>query len=163
MTSVPSLAEIEAGRKAAAELYKLHSRTFITLEGVDSLVRLYGRLPTFHDGELTDLALRRDGTSSVRIRIPYPDIFAHGGVFVTIEIGEIVDVSLEGFSPQNVLGDLYVTPAMPDAMREAHSGDRRAGDFRIELEPIYGIGGFVVGRGLKVAWSKDRRARQQRV
>jgi hypothetical protein len=153
--------EIDANRHAAAELYELHARTFATLEGAASLVGLYGDTPSFHDGEITDLNLRRKGESKLRVRIPFPDIYGHGSVFVTFEIGQVLDVSLEGFSPQNVIFSLNVMPNPPNAEREAHYGImREQNDVKIELEPTWGVGGHLICRDVKVAWTMDHIARK---
>jgi hypothetical protein len=157
----PTPEEIEESRRVDREAYEFHRRTFATLEGAGSLIALYGHVPSFHDGEITDLNLRRKGESKLRVSINYPDNFGHGSVFVTLEITNLLDVEIEGFSAQNVIDSLYVTPAIANAEREAHYGiDRMDGDLRIEFDPIWGVGGHLICRGVRVVWTMDHIARK---
>ena len=50
-------------------------------------------------------------------------------------------------------------PARPNAARSTYRVPLEPGDLEIELFSIVGLGGLLVGRGLKVGWTMDRRAR----
>jgi hypothetical protein len=137
---------------------RLHQATFPELEGAASLVRLYDGVPSFHDAEITDLNLRQAGGSSIRLCNLYPTAVDDGRVFVTIEIAHLIDVELDGYNHgQNVINALHVRPARSNAVRDTYRVE--PGDLEIELFSILGLGGLLVGRGLKVGWTMDRRAR----
>jgi hypothetical protein len=141
--------------------YELHSKTFSLLPGADTLIRAFGKVPSFHDAEVETVRLSKKGASSIRLSIHHPDFFGGGHLFVTLSIAEIIDGQLDGFSPQNVLGAMRVRPAPERPEREEYyRRKRRSDDMEIELEPIYGMGGNLVGQGLTVGWTMDRRARQ---
>lgn len=140
--------------------YRLHQATFPELEGAASLVRLYDGVPSFHDAEITDLNLRQAGGSSIRLCNLYPTAVDDGRVFVTIEIAHLIDVELDGYNHgQNVINALHVRPVRSNAVRDTYRVPLEPGDLEIELFSIVGLGGLLVGRGLKVGWTMDRRAR----
>lgn len=140
--------------------YNEHCATFPEVEGASALIGLYGAVPSFHDSEITDLNLRANGGSTLRLRNPFPTIFDSGFVFVTFEIAKLVDVVLEGFNhAQNVLGSLHVRPARSYPDRMGLHAPLEAGDLELELESIVGLGGRLVCRGVKLTWTMDRRAR----
>lgn len=141
------------------EAWETHVAIFAALPGAGALIEQYGRVPSFHDGEVEMIHLEAKGVSTIRVSIGFPDIFGGGGaVAVTLTIAEILDViGLEGFSPQNVLYDLWLRPATVRSDRQPHQWRSvQEGDIEIELEPTYGIGGIIIGRGLEVEWSKGR-------
>jgi hypothetical protein len=141
--------------------YELHSDTFAGLKGADSLIEQYGNVPDFHDSEVQDLHLSLKFASTVRISNLFPDIYSRGRIFVTLTIDEILDIDLDGFSPQNVLGGLRVRPVTSRPDRERFYPRKRTdGDLEIELDAIYGIGGVIVCRGVRIGWTKDRIARK---
>ena len=141
--------------------YELHSKTFSLLPGADSLIQAYGEVPSFHDAEVEAVQLSKKGASSIRVSNLFPDIFSKGHVFVTLTIAEVIDIELEGFSPQNVLFALRVRPAPGRPERQEYYPRKLASDdLEIELEPTYGIGGRLVCQGITVGWTMDRRARQ---
>lgn len=147
-------------REEFEDSYRLHQATFPELEGAASLIRLYEGVPSFHDAEITDLNLRQAGGSSIRLCNLYPTVVDEGRVFVTIEIAHLIDVELDGYNHgQNVIGALHVRPARSNAARTTSRVPLEPGDLEIELFSIVGLGGLLVGRGLKVGWTMDRRAR----
>lgn len=139
--------------------YDEHCATFPQVEGASALIGLYGAVPCFHDSEITDLNLRTNGGSTLRLRNPFPTIFDSGSIFVTFEVAKLVDVVLEGFNGQNVLGSLYTRPARPYPDRASFHLPLVDGDLELELDPSVGLGGRLVCRGVKVSWTMDRRAR----
>lgn len=151
--------DIEGNLRAEEEAWAVRNAIFASLLGAESLIKQFGRVPSFHDGEVETIHLVKSGPSHIKIRTGFPDIFGPGHVYVSLMISNVLDVELEGFSAQNVIQELWLRPAMT---RPEHLGKGVAvedGDLEIELEPIFGIGGTIVGRGLTLDWSKDRRAR----
>lgn len=147
-------------REGFEDSYRLHQATFPELAGAASLVRLYEGVPSFHDAEFTDLNLRQAGGSSIRLCNLYPTAVDDGRVFVTIEIARLIDVELEGYNHgQNVIDALHVRPARSNSARGTYRVPLEPGDLELELFSIVGLGGLLVGRGLKVGWAMDRRAR----
>lgn len=141
--------------------YELHCKTFAALPGADSLIQVYGEVPTFHDAEVEEVRLSKKGASSIQVSNLFPDIFSKGHVFVTLTIAKVIDIELQGFSPQNVLFALRVRPAPRRPEREHYYPRKLASDdLEIELEPTYGIGGRLVCQGVSITWTKDRAARQ---
>jgi hypothetical protein len=140
------------GLPSEDELWSIRNSIFEALPGAETLIKLFGRVPTFHDGEVELIHLVNAGPSHITIRIGYPNIFGPRHVFVTLKFVTL-DVQLEGFSAQNVIQELWLRPA---AVKLDHLVKVAQDDVEIELEPIYGIGGTLIGRGLSVSWSKDR-------
>jgi hypothetical protein len=141
--------------------YETHSRVLAALPGGASLIELYGRAPSFHDSEVQSIQLSIKGQSLIRVRNLYPDIFSQGHVIVSLSIAEIIDIELDGFSPQNVLDGLRILPAPEKPERQKFYPPTLAGDdLEIELESIYGLGGSITCRGISIGWTMDRRTRR---
>lgn len=128
-------------REASAKLFSL-------LPGADEFVSKYGRVPTFHDGEVEEVFLTKTGPSRVCISINWPDLFGGDKVLVTLTAAQIVDIGLEGFNHQNVIGELWLcaATALPGYY------EVQDGDLQLNMEPIYGISGTLVVRDLRVSW-----------
>jgi len=140
--------------------YELHCRTLPQVEGAASLIELYGGVPSFHDAEVTEVNLRTDGGSTIRLANRYPTPVDAGRVFVTFEIAHLIDVVLDGYNHrQNVLGGLLIIPAPARQERARSHGPLEPGDLEIELDSILGVGGFLICRGVRVSWAMDRPAR----
>lgn len=101
--------------------------------------------PCFHDAEVLHLDLNRRA-AALSISVPgHPDSAAPlKDLVVTFSFkqGDMIDLSLEGFSHQNVMGDMWMRFA------EAASVDRSLvgvglsqGDIEFEIEPCYGAFG----------------------
>jgi hypothetical protein len=90
----------------------LSTSIYDTVPGGADLVRWFGQVPTFHDAEILDLNLRRRGQSILRVHgwigtslmgndgYLEPDKHA----IVTFAIEDVMDLQLDGFSVQNVVG-----------------------------------------------------------
>ncbi len=106
-----------------------------------------GHAPRFHDAEVTSIAFDRTGpTCLLRVhgfkvsRAVKPDgpyVFK-GHAVVTFRIDEVTEMQLDGFNHQNALMGLSI----------AHGPNE---GFRVELDPAYGLSGFVEGRSLSIA------------
>ena len=105
-----------------------------------------GRAPSFHDAEVLRLVLDREGERcDVRIHTfrmtPQTDATGHficdRHVVVAFAFSGVTDLELDGFNHQNALLSLELS-------RNA------AGQIRADLEPAYGLGGFVEAAVLQI-------------
>ena len=81
---------------------------------------VYGAWPTFHDAELMELELKRDGCLLlVRLwtfQVDRQQVDAHGyfkkidQCVITFRFANIENLSIEGFNHQNVLADIVFEP-----------------------------------------------------
>ena len=106
-----------------------------------------GQAPRFHDAEVTSIAFDRAGptcllrvhgfkvTRSVKPDGPY--VF-EGHVVVTFRIDEVTGMQLDDFNHQNALMGLTIVRGPNE-------------DFRMELDPAFGLSGFIEGRSLSIA------------
>jgi hypothetical protein len=120
--------------------------TFGRIPGGQGLIDWFGAVPTFHDAEVLSLCLERKGTSTLVVygfrmtaEIDARGYFVLDRKFIaTFELIEIEMLELEGFSIQNVLDGL--------TLAESPSG------YRIDLEPIYGLGGSIACKTVRVSF-----------
>lgn len=142
--------------------FAVHRELLEGLPGGASLLAEYEDVPDFHDATIEDVALSLRGKSLIRLANPYPTIFDAGRLLVTFEIDTVIDASLNFFG-DNILFGLRLRPPMDGFDRRGHlSRPIEPGDIEIGFEATAGLSGFVVGRGVSVRWSKDRRARSAR-
>jgi hypothetical protein len=117
--------------------------------GCLELLAWFGGVPNFGDGEVLGLSLDRAGPSRLRLLA----ISSTGGrdsggflkrAIVTFNLADMIDVTIEGFSHQNVIGGLKLHRA-PE--RKIHSSllgiGAVASDLEIELEPCAGAFGKI--------------------
>lgn len=107
--------------------------------GADLLRWFEGRVPSFHDAEILSVTLDRESASGeVRIRTweMTPEVDAKGffvltkHVVVRFRASGISGLELTDFNHQNVIDGLILTRT-------------ESGSFRLELEPCYGLFGFI--------------------
>lgn len=106
-----------------------------------------GHAPRFHDAEVTSVAFERAGpTCLLRVhgfkvtRAVKPDghyVF-EGHAVVTFRIDEVTGMQLDDFNHQNALMGLSIVRGPNES-------------FRLELDPAYGLSGFIEGRSLSIA------------
>ena len=105
--------------------------------GADHLVQWFGEWPSFHDAEVVEISLRREGVSHVRIRTwRVTSELDAGGYFildrhaiVTISLEEITGLELADFSVQNIVGNVTIEPT-----QVGH---------RVNLNSCFGVGGYI--------------------
>lgn len=114
--------------------------------GPELLQWFAGRLPQFHDAEVLSLVLDRNGASAILKLHAFEmtsDLDARGyfiftrHVVVGFKLSWIGSMELDGFNHQNVLDSLVIS----------RIGD---GEVRLDLEPIYGLGGFIQAREMEI-------------
>jgi hypothetical protein len=115
------------------------------IRGGKELVAFFGHDPMFHDGEIIQVLLNRRAASTISIHIwgvDNVDPVRHA--VVTLTLTDILDLQLENFSPQNVIGDLIIRPLKDLAERRPdYPRKQLPDDIEIELVPIYGLHGFI--------------------
>lgn len=128
--------------------------------GGPELLRWFGRVPSFHDGEVLELSLKRAGRSVLRVHGWNMTHDAASDTFglekhavVTFGIEGIMDLQLYGFSHQNVLGRLVLrrAPDRPEA-RGHLSMKPLPEDIEIELEPCFGMSGYLRARRVEISF-----------
>ena len=134
--------------------------------GVD-LLRWFGRVPSFHDAEILDLNLRRRGKSTLRLHgwIMTDKIGEDGFIvldrhaIVTFALDGVMDLRVEGFSAQNVIGGLILrrAPDRPER-RNYLTLDPSPQDIEIELElePCYGLDGLIRARSVAIMFQPGK-------
>jgi hypothetical protein len=131
--------------------------------GGTDLVSWFGRVPTFHDAEILSLVLRRKDRSFLRVhgwintgavgRDGYYVLDRHA--IVTFVLTDVVDLKLDGFSHQNVVGGLVLRRAPDCAARRAYFTPLPQ-DIEIELEPCYGLDGFIRARSVSIEFKPGK-------
>lgn len=115
------------------------------IPGGNELIAYFGRDPIFHDGEVVQLVLNRRVASQLSIHIwGMENIQPVRHAVVTLTIDDILDLELENFSRQNVIGGLLIRP-LPERPERIpyYAPVIAANPVEIELIPIYGLNGFV--------------------
>lgn len=115
------------------------------LPGGPELIAYFGFVPSFHDAEIIRLDLQGRGPSTIVLRSWKTGQFVDDCV-VEITIGKIIDLMLDGFSQQNVVGDIaFIVPApvRPDRERMYFPTKRESEEIEILIAPCYGLDGFI--------------------
>jgi hypothetical protein len=108
-----------------------------SIPGAADLITRFGRWPSFHDAEVTDLTLRRDGTSTITFHIfrMTSEISSSGHyvtdlhTLVTFTLGEIIAMELYDFNHQNVVFGLGI--------------EKQDDGIELTLDPCYGLSGSI--------------------
>ena len=114
------------------------------LPGGRELIAYFGFTPSFHDAEIVRLDLQRGRPSLISVETWKVDSSDRSVVDITI--GGIVDLMLEGFSAQNVVGEIsFELPAPPreERINMYFPSGRLDEEVEIGLSDIYGISGFI--------------------
>lgn len=136
----------------------MESAFFDTLPGGAALRTEFGGcVPTFHDAEVLSIAFDRSGPNCL-LRIhafEATDEVDEGGFFilrnhvvVTFSIEGVTGMELDAFNHQNALMGLRILGSQAEIF-----GGEIVDVVRLELDPAYGLGGFVEGRALSISHS----------
>ena len=135
------------------------------VSGGADLVHWFGKVPTFHDAEILSLHLRRTGQSVLRLHgwISTGEV-GHDGNFirdrhaiVTFTLSEVLDLQLDGFSIQNVIGGLVLHRAPERPERRGYLAlDPHPQDVEIELKPCYGLSGLIRSRTVSITFEPGK-------
>jgi hypothetical protein len=136
-----------------------------TVSGGADLLRWFGQVPSFHDAEILSLDLRRKGQSVLRLHgwINTGQV-GQGGYFildrhaiVTFTLSEVMDLQLDGFSIQNVIGGLVLRRAPHRPERRGYLAlDPLPQDIELELEPCYGLSGLIRARSVSITFEPGK-------
>ena len=134
------------------------------VSGGADLVRWFGHVPAFHDAEILSLHLRRKGQSVLRLHCwintgavgqdGYYVLDRHD--IVTFTLNEIMDLQLDGFSIQNVIGGLVLRRALDRPERRGYLLDPLPQDIEIELEPCFGLNGLIRARSVSISFEPGK-------
>ncbi|MEH3119940.1 MAG: Imm50 family immunity protein [Methylorubrum populi] len=128
--------------------------------GGADLLRWFGRVPSFHDAEILSLDLRRKRQSRLRLHgwITTDKVGEDGFLvlereaIVSLVFHEIMDLQLDGFSQQNVIGGLILRRAPDRPDRRCYLAlDPLPQDIEIELQPCYGLDGLTRARSVSIS------------
>jgi Immunity protein 50 len=133
--------------------------------GGAELVRWFGREPSFHDAEILSLHLRRKGRSVLRLHgwINTGAVGSDGyyvldrHAIVTFTLEGVMDLRLGGFSVQNVIGGLILRRAPDRPERRGYlTLEPLPQDIEIELEPCYGLDGWIRARSVSITFEPGK-------
>ncbi|SEG45099.1 Immunity protein 50 [Bryocella elongata] len=116
-----------------------------TVPGLETLWQWFGYWPSFHDAEVTELCLKREVESEVRVHaFEMTSEVTSSGHYRTVKHATVIfkleDVTgseLNGFNHQNVLAGLDVEVASDGV--------------KLMLEHCYGLNGFISAKRMRVA------------
>ena len=116
------------------------------IDGAKALIEWFGQWPSFHDAEVLELSLNRNGRSLLRIHtwhstsaVDAAGHFRHDkDVVVQFDLIDVYDCEIVGFNAQNVLGLLQV--------------DARDDGLRLSLDSVYGLGGWIDARQVSLTF-----------
>ena len=128
-------------------------RPYEGIPGGAELLAWFGRVPTFHDAEIVNLNLfrRAPSTLSPHTWNMSQQVDARGyfvlekHAVVTFAIEDIIDLQLDGFSHQNVIGGLKLRRTQLDPQRRhlVYGDAFSSEDWEIEIEPCFGVNGRI--------------------
>ena len=125
------------------------------IPGGPELIAWFGHAPTFHDAEILELFLNRDGESTLRIHAwrmtdqvnEKNEFISDKHAIVTFKLHGISALQLDGFSSQNVIFGLQLR-RLGSATAPAHADE--PGGYELTLEPCYGLHGVICAARLSV-------------
>jgi hypothetical protein len=122
-----------------------------SVPGGDNLLALFGgQVPRFGDAEIVSLHLNRAGQSTLRVHEFLKS------VLVTFTLTEIINLNLDDFSPQNVIGrlDIRLIREFPETFGiEWIRPPPTHSHYEIKLESVYGLGGTIQTRHMTISLS----------
>jgi len=137
---------------------------YADVPGGPELVRWFGKVPSFHDGEIVSLHLNRGAPSLLKVRVwnMTDRVDAKGYIVlerhavVTFVLDGIMDLCLEHFGTQNVIYGLMLRRAPERPERRGHlTLIPHPDDIEIELEPCFGLNGFIRARSVSISFEPD--------
>lgn len=125
--------------------------------GGQELLNWFAEIPSFHDAEIVSLSLNRSSTSRLEIHtwnVIGGDFQKH--VVVTFSFEKIMDLQLDGFSPQNVIHSLRLQRATDRGRDDYLAPDKDDGDIEVVMEPCYGMSGFIRAKRVVISFSPGK-------
>ncbi|MFN0192028.1 MAG: Imm50 family immunity protein [Aestuariivirga sp.] len=143
------------------ESFEKLEAVYRSLPGGPELFAWFGKVPSFHDAEIVSCHLNRRAPSHLRIYTWVGDGSVDEKMYfkqlhkavVTFELHEIVFLQLDGFSQQNVIGDLDIRRAAGDPrVLSYYDFNTTDDDFELHLDPCYGMDGMIRCRGVVITY-----------
>ena len=136
----------------------LNASIYHAVPGGTDLVRWFGAVPSFHDAEILSLHLRSKSESVLCVHVS--KLNNENGYFVvdqqavvTFNLEGILDLQLDGFTAQNVIGGLTLRRAVDRPDRSDYLSDNPLPeDIEIELEHCYGLFGLIRARSVAISF-----------
>lgn len=130
------------------------------IAGGRELLSFFGTTPSFHDAEIIGLALNRNGESLLQVhgwtvsdrRNPDGSSILDKEAMVGFMFSDITDLSLAGFSQQNVIAGLTLQRAVDRGRTDFLRHSDSPGDIEVELRPCYGLEGFIRARSVRISF-----------
>lgn len=130
--------------------------TYTSIAGGQELLDWFGGVPSFHDAEIIDLHLKRQGRSTLRLHAWNTTDKLRNGYYVLerhavveFSMGGITELDLNDFNHQNVIFRL--------ALSRVDTGDDSP-VFELLLEPCYGLAGLIRAKEISVSFSPGKPA-----
>ncbi|MCP4385536.1 MAG: hypothetical protein GY798_29675 [Hyphomicrobiales bacterium] len=124
------------------------------IPGGSELLDWFGWDLSFHDAEILDFHLRRNGHSTLTIHFWDTTNKVRNGYFlrekhavVKFSIERIIDLKIDGFSHQNVIDGLTLERVKFDGNTEA---------YELQIEPCYGLGGSIRAEKISVSYTAGK-------
>jgi hypothetical protein len=136
-----------------------------SVPGGSDLLAWFGQVPSFHDAEILSLHLCRRGQSVLRLHgwiTTSKD--GHDGYLVldkhavvTFMLEGVMDLQLDGFSSQNVIGGLTLRRAPDRADRRPYlTLAPLPEDIEIQIEPCFGMDGLIRARSVAITFEPGK-------
>ena len=143
---MPSTANYDQQRIASKELWK-------KIPGWDELCAHLGDQPTFGDGEIDEILIKRNAPSHICVYI-------YNGrsdetvryALVTLYFANVVDLQLDGITPQNVIGEIILRNGFEREERIGFTVGQMPDDWDLTIEPCFGTDGWLRVQGLSIAF-----------
>ena len=138
----------------------LDAQIYPEVPGGPELLGWFGQVPTFHDAEILGLNLRRSGQSTLTLHgWVMTNEVSHDGfivldkhAIVTFTMEDIMDLQLDGFSHQNVIGGLKLQRATDRGRGDYYPLLESPEDIEIELEPCFGLDGVIRAKRVSISF-----------
>jgi hypothetical protein len=131
---------IDQARQKHEEELKETAAVLMKIPGGPELLEWCDGAPEFGDGEVVSLVLDRAGSSCLSIRLER----LRKSAIVKFTLAAWIDVAVRGFSHQNVIGGLKLSPAGDRQIELWEQGvGCTPGELEIELEPCFGAYGTI--------------------
>jgi hypothetical protein len=137
-------------------------RAYKGIPGGAELLAWFGGTPSFHDAEIVNLNLFRRSASTLSLHTwnTTREVDTRGyfvldkHAVVSFALDDVIDLQLDGFSHQNVVGGLNLRRAPLDPRRRplVYGGAALSDDWEIELEPCFGLRGRIRCRKISVSY-----------
>lgn len=133
---------------------------YAEVAGGPELLEWCREVPSFHDAEILNVCLRREGKSTITLHWNAGEFdedrnfIGDRRVVVTLTLEGIMDVQLDGFSPQNVIGGLYLRRAIDRGRGRSYPIEQHPDDIEIELEPCYGLDGVIRAKKVSITFTE---------